>query len=63
MIHSLSYMEQRLLTAKLLWHNDIAMTGDWSWDKWDQKNDHENMQVFTNWIKAPLNVRLTPRKF
>lgn len=59
---SLSYMEQRLITAKLLWHNDVAMTSDESWAEWDPKNDHENMQVFTNWIKAPLNVRLSPRK-
>lgn len=56
-------MEQRLITAKLLWHNDIEMTGDDSWGQWDPKGDHGNMQVFTNWIKAPLTVMLTPRKF
>lgn len=56
-------MEQRLIIAKLLWHNDVEMTGDESWEQWDPKNDHGNMQVFTNWIKAPLTVRLTPRKF
>jgi hypothetical protein len=55
-------MEQRLIVAKLLWHNDIEMTGDESWRVWDPVNDHENMQVFTNWIKMPLNVRLIPRK-
>lgn len=55
-------MEQRLITAKLLWHNDISMTGDETWTQWDPKKDHENMRVFTNWIKAPLTVRLTPRK-
>ncbi|KAM5343822.1 hypothetical protein ACJ41O_012359 [Fusarium nematophilum] len=60
---NLSYMEQRLITAKLLWHNDVAMTGDETWSLWDPKNDHENMQVFTNWMKAPLTVRLTPRRF
>ncbi|KAH7146262.1 cytochrome P450 [Dactylonectria macrodidyma] len=60
---NLSYMEQRLITAKLLWHNDVAMTGDETWSEWDPRGDHENMQVFTNWIKAPLNVRLSPRKF
>uniref|UniRef100_A0A0B7JUQ6 Uncharacterized protein n=1 Tax=Bionectria ochroleuca TaxID=29856 RepID=A0A0B7JUQ6_BIOOC len=59
---NLSYMEQRLIVAKLLWHNDIEMTGDESWRVWDPVNDHENMQVFTNWIKMPLNVRLIPRK-
>lgn len=55
-------MEQRLIVAKLLWHNDIEMTGDESWRVWDPVSDHENMQVFTNWIKMPLNVRLIPRK-
>ncbi|CAG9980389.1 unnamed protein product [Clonostachys byssicola] len=59
---NLSYMEQRLIVAKLLWHNDLEMTGDESWRVWDPANDHENMQVFTNWIKMPLNVRLIPRK-
>uniref|UniRef100_A0A8H7N2U8 Uncharacterized protein n=1 Tax=Bionectria ochroleuca TaxID=29856 RepID=A0A8H7N2U8_BIOOC len=59
---NLSYMEQRLIVAKLLWHNDIEMTGDESWRVWDPVNDHENMQVFTNWIKMPLNVSLIPRK-
>lgn len=55
-------MEQRLLTAKLLWHNDVSMTGDESWATWDPAEDHHRMRVFTNWIKAPLNVRLSPRK-
>ncbi|KAF7563556.1 hypothetical protein G7046_g563 [Stylonectria norvegica] len=59
---SLSYMEQKLITAKLLWHNDIRMTGDETWDKWNPEHDHESMQVYTNWIKAPLHVYLTPRK-
>jgi hypothetical protein len=55
-------MEQRLITAKLLWHNDVEMTGDKTWTQWDPKNDHENMQVFTNWAKYNLTVHLTPRK-
>ncbi|KAJ2892810.1 uncharacterized protein MKZ38_009337 [Zalerion maritima] len=59
---NLSYMEQRLITAKLLWHNDVEMTGDETWDKWHSRNDYENMKVFTNWIKTPLTVKLTPRK-
>lgn len=56
-------MEQRLLTAKLLWHNDVEMTDDETWTRWDPAGDHGNMQVFTNWIKPALTVKLTPRKF
>lgn len=38
-----------------------AITSDKTWSEWDPRGDHENMQVFTNWIKAPLNVSLSPR--
>lgn len=51
------------MTAKLLWHNDVEMTGDETWKQWDPINDHQGMEVFTNWIKAPLTVRLTSRKY
>jgi hypothetical protein len=53
-------MEMRLIIGKLLWHNDIEMYGDNS--VWSPQNDHENMVVYNNWIKPPLNVRLTPRQ-
>jgi hypothetical protein len=54
-------MEMRLIIGKLLWHNDVEMCGDNS--VWSPKNDHENLVVYNNWIKPPLNVKLVPRKF
>jgi hypothetical protein len=57
---SLSYMEQRLIIAKILWHNDIQMAG--SNEVWDPAGDHKHKRVFTNWAKDPLYVKLTPRK-
>ena len=57
---SLSYMEIRLILGKLLWHNDVAMAGE---NKiWDPQHEYENMLVYTNWIKPPLYLKLTPRK-
>lgn len=61
---NLSYMEQRLLIAKLLWHNDIVRAGtEKQWETWTPEGDHRNKKVFTNWMKDPLIVRLSPRKF
>jgi hypothetical protein len=57
---SLSYMEQRLIIAKMLWHNDIHMAG--SNEVWDPEGDHKHKKVFTNWSKDPLFVKFTPRK-
>lgn len=57
---NLSYMEMRLIIAKLLWHNDVEMWGE---NKvWDPKNEYENMVVYNNWIKPSLKLKLAPRK-
>lgn len=53
-------MEQRLIIAKLLWHNEIEMVGPN--DEWDPSGDHRHMKVYNNWMKPPLLVRLSPRK-
>jgi hypothetical protein len=37
-------MEQRLIIAKLLWHNDIEMAGPN--EEWDPAHDHKNMKVY-----------------
>jgi cytochrome P450 len=57
---NLSYMEMRLIIAKLLWHNDVEMHG--SNEVWNPKNEYENMVVYNNWIKPGLKLKLTPRK-
>lgn len=57
---SLSYMEMRLIIGKLLWHNDVKMSGTNS--IWDPAADHANMKVYTNWIKPPFLVQLVARK-
>ncbi len=53
-------MEQRLIIAKLLWHNDIAMAGPN--EMWTPDGEHKNVVVYNNWMKPPLLVNLTPRK-
>jgi cytochrome P450 len=58
---NLSYMEMRLIIAKLLWHKDFKMHG--SNEIWNPKHEYENMVVYNNWIKPSLKLRLTPRKF
>ena len=56
-------MEMRLIIGKLLWHNDVSMLPeDKSWESWDPNQDHKNMRVYTNWIKPPLLVKLSPRR-
>lgn len=57
---SLSYMEMRLIIGKLLWHNDIQMASPNT--TWTPEGDHKNMRVYTNWLKPPLKVKLTPKK-
>jgi hypothetical protein len=53
-------MEQRLIIAKMLWHNDIQMAG--ANEVWNPEGDHMHKKVFTNWAKDPLFVKFTPRK-
>lgn len=60
---SLSNMEQRLIIAKLLWNSDVDIADHPDNKMWDPANDYENMVVYNNWIKPPLFVKLTPRKF
>jgi cytochrome P450 len=57
---NLSYMEMRLITAKLLWHNDIEMAGPN--EAWNPEGDYKNLTVYSNWMKPGLMVNLTPRK-
>ncbi|KIW07450.1 uncharacterized protein PV09_02289, partial [Verruconis gallopava] len=60
---NLSYMEQRLILAKLVWNNDLELANHPANDKWNPKNDYENMVVFNNWVKPPLWVKMMPRNF
>lgn len=53
-------MEQRLIIAKLLWHNDIEMAG--ANEKWNPEGDYKHMRVYNNWMKPPLLVKLSPRE-
>ncbi|KAK7178821.1 hypothetical protein DPSP01_014343 [Paraphaeosphaeria sporulosa] len=57
---NLSYMEMRLIIAKLLWHHDVEMYG--SNEVWNPKNEYENMFVYNNWLKPGLKLKLTPRR-
>lgn len=56
---NLSYMEMRLIIAKLLWHHDVEMYGDNT--IWDPKDEYRSMVVYNNWIKPSLTLKLTPR--
>lgn len=59
-MRSLSYMEMRLMIGKLLWHNDVELTGNN--DVWDPEGDYKSLKVYNNWIKPPLYVKLTPKR-
>ncbi|KAL4926326.1 cytochrome P450 [Aspergillus undulatus] len=53
---NLSYMEMRVILARLVWNFDIVST-DGAW-QWDPEGEMKNMKAFTTWQKPDLNVRL-----
>jgi hypothetical protein len=55
-------MEMRLIIGKLLWHNDVSFADRAENKRWSPEGDHGKMVVYTNWIKPPLWVSLTPRE-
>lgn len=54
-------MEMRLVIGKLLFHNDVASGG--GNEIWNPKGDYKNMKVYTNWLRPPMHIKLTPRKY
>jgi cytochrome P450 len=52
----LSYMEMRLILARLLWNFDIVST-DGAW-RWDPAGEMKHMRAFNTWEKPDLNIKL-----
>lgn len=57
---SMSYMEMRLVLARLLWCFDVKNADDMH--EWDPTNDFHNIKAYSTWQKPGLNVRLIPVK-
>ncbi|KAF2095599.1 averantin oxidoreductase, partial [Rhizodiscina lignyota] len=52
----LSYMEMRIILARLLWNYDLVST-DGAWE-WDPDGDMKNMVAFNTWQKPSLNMKV-----
>ena len=55
---NLSYMEQRLVMARLLWTFDVFLADDAS--EWDRDGEMKHMKAFLTWEKPPLHIKLVP---
>ncbi|KAL5340902.1 cytochrome P450 [Aspergillus crustosus] len=53
---NLSYMEMRVILARLLWNFNIVST-DGAW-QWDPRGEMKHMKAFTTWQKPDLNVKV-----
>jgi hypothetical protein len=54
----MSYMEMRLVLARMLWNFDIKNADDML--EWDPAGDFQNMKAYSTWQKSGLNVHLIP---
>jgi cytochrome P450 len=52
----LSYMEMRVILARLLWNFDIVST-DGAW-QWDPAGEMKHMKAFNTWEKPGLEIKL-----
>ncbi|KAL4919151.1 cytochrome P450 [Aspergillus aurantiobrunneus] len=53
---NLSYMEMRVILARLVWNFDVVST-DGAW-QWDPEGEMKHMKAYTTWQKPDLNVKL-----
>ncbi|KAL4798531.1 cytochrome P450 [Aspergillus venezuelensis] len=53
---NLSYMEMRIILARLVWNFDVIST-DGAW-QWDPEGEMKNMKAYTTWQKPDLNARV-----
>lgn len=53
---NLSYMEMRLIVARMLWNFDIVST-DAAW-QWDPAGEMRHMKAYMTWQKPELNVKI-----
>ncbi|KAL3477270.1 cytochrome P450 [Aspergillus californicus] len=56
---NLSYMEMRVILARLIWNFDFVST-DGVW-QWDPEGEMKHMKAYTTWQKPDLNVRVRSR--
>jgi hypothetical protein len=54
---SLSYLEQRLTLARMIWNFDLANADDAH--DWDSDGDFKNIKAYSTWQKPGLNVVAT----
>ncbi|KAL3462619.1 cytochrome P450 [Aspergillus heterothallicus] len=53
---NLSYMEMRVILARLVWNFDfVSVDGAW---QWDPEGEMKHMKAYTTWQKPDLNVRV-----
>lgn len=52
---SLSYVEQRLALARLIWNFDLTNADDAH--EWDSQDNMKNMKAYSTWQKPGLRVR------
>jgi hypothetical protein len=55
----LSYVEQRLTFARLIWNFDLANADDAH--EWDSDDNFKNMKAYSTWQKPGLRVRAYDR--
>lgn len=53
---NLSYMEMRVILARLVWNFDVVST-DGAW-QWDPEGEMKHMKAYTTWQKPDLNARV-----
>lgn len=53
---SLSYMEMRVILARVVWNFDVIST-DGAW-QWDPEGEMKHMKAYNTWQKPDLNVKL-----
>jgi cytochrome P450 len=52
----LSYMEMRVILARLLWNFDLVCT-DEAWE-WEPEGDMRHMVAFNTWLKPSINLKV-----
>ncbi|KAL1890958.1 hypothetical protein Sste5346_007955 [Sporothrix stenoceras] len=56
----LSYMEQRVTLARILFNFELSLADDAH--EWNTDNNMQNMKAYSTWQKPPLHVKLVDRK-
>lgn len=54
-VGSLAYVEMRIILARVIWNFDLVLAPE-------SYNWLEQEEVYTLWLKGPLNVYLRPRE-